>query len=118
MNNIRVSRNFLLREFECKDGSHQVAVKAELIEKLQRLRDLIGQPMIVTSGYRNQSHNAAVGGAAQSRHLTGEAADVRVAGMHPDEVAQLAAQVGFNGIGIYNRFTHVDIRPNPARWNG
>ena len=118
MNNIQIAKNFMLRELECKDGSHQVAVKAELIEKLQRLRDLIGQPVIVTSGYRNPSHNAAVGGAAQSRHLTGEAADIRVPELHPDEVAQIATDVGFNGVGIYSSFTHVDIRTQPTRWNG
>ena len=118
MNNIRISKKFLLREFQCKDGSHQVAIKAELIDKLQMLRDLVEKPIVVTSGYRNQSHNAAVGGSPNSRHLIGEAADIQIPGLHPDEVAQMAAEIGFNGIGIYSSFTHVDVRSQPARWNG
>jgi uncharacterized protein YcbK (DUF882 family) len=118
MNQIRISENFLLKEFECKDGSHQVRIKRELLEGLQKLREEAGQPVIITSGYRNPGHNARVGGSPTSRHLTGEAADIRIPGLHPDEVAQLAAAAGFTGIGIYDSFTHVDVRPVPARWRG
>ena len=118
MNNIRISKDFLLREFECKDGSHQVMVKAELLEKLQRLRDLAKKPVIITSGYRNPVYNEWVGGSPTSRHLTGEAADIRVPGLHLDEVAQLAREAGFTGIGIYRSFTHVDVRREPVTWRG
>ncbi|MDW7678876.1 MAG: D-Ala-D-Ala carboxypeptidase family metallohydrolase [Bacillota bacterium] len=118
LNQISISENFILKEFECNDGSHQVALRHELLDKLQRLREEAGKPVIITSGYRNPSHNARVGGSPTSRHLTGEAADIRIPGLHPDEVAQLAAAVGFTGIGIYDSFTHVDIRPVPARWRG
>lgn len=118
MNNIRISNNFTLREFQCKDGSHQVAIDSKLLEKLQRLRDLAGKAINITSGYRNASHNKAVGGSPTSRHLTGQAADIHIAGMTPTQVAKLASQVGFTGIGVYNTFTHVDIRLVPAKWNG
>ena len=118
LNNIRISKDFLLREFECKDGSHQVVLKAELLERLQRLRDLAEKPVIVNSGYRNPAYNEKVGGSPTSRHLMGEAADVRVPGLHPDEVAQLAREAGFTGIGIYRSFTHVDVRKEPVTWRG
>ncbi len=118
MNNINLSNNFTLREFACKDGSHQVAIHSELLERLQRLRDLAGKPITITSGYRNTSHNKAVGGSPTSRHLLGQAADIQIPGLHPDEVAQMAKQAGFSGIGIYPTFTHVDIRPNPTTWKG
>jgi len=38
-------------------------------------------PIIINSGYRSPQVNAAVGGAKGSNHLTGCAADIRVAGM-------------------------------------
>ena len=118
MNNIQISTHFHLREFQCKDGSYQVVLKRDLLDKLQRLRDLAGLPVIVTSGYRNAAYNLKVGGSPTSRHLRGEAADIRVPGLNPDQVAQLAEQVGLTGIGVYNTFTHVDVREQPMRWRG
>jgi len=40
-------------------------------------RDLLGAPQIVNSGYRSPRHNHTVGGAPQSRHLWGDAVDLR-----------------------------------------
>ena len=49
-----------------------------LIEKvLDPLREAYGKPIIVTSGYRCEKLNKAVGGAASSQHVKGEAADIR-----------------------------------------
>jgi len=118
LNNVVVSKNFVLKEFQCKDGNHQVVLKADLLDKLQRLRELADKPVIITSGYRNPAYNLKVGGSPTSRHLRGEAADIQVAGMSPDQVAELAEQVGFKGIGVYDTFTHVDVRGVPARWRG
>ena len=44
---------------------------------LQKLRNLIGMPIVVTSGYRSEAVNKAVGGAKNSAHLRGGAADIR-----------------------------------------
>lgn len=44
---------------------------------LDKWRELIGLAQTVNSGYRNPSHNASVGGAAQSRHMYGDAVDLR-----------------------------------------
>ena len=43
---------------------------------LDNLRDGWGRPIIVTSGYRCKELNAAVGGACNSQHLKGQAADI------------------------------------------
>ena len=49
-----------------------------LVEKiLDPLREKFGKPIIVTSGYRCKELNKAVGGAAKSQHMSGEAADIR-----------------------------------------
>lgn len=118
MNNIQVSKNFKLREFQCKDGSQLVKVDSQLLNKLQQLRDLIKKPIIITSGYRAPAYNKRVGGASGSQHLLGKAADIKVSGISQNQLAKLAEQVGFNGIGIYKTFVHVDVRFRKARWNG
>ena len=118
MNNIRVAENFILREFQCRDGSNQVVLHSGLLSRLQALRSALGRPVYITSGYRNPGHNARVGGAPDSLHLKGMAADIYVPGMDPEDLARAARDAGFNGIGIYSTFLHVDIRPTPARWRG
>ncbi|RRN78535.1 peptidase M15 [Pseudoxanthomonas sp. SGD-10] len=55
---------------------------------LQPLRDALGKPVIVNSGYRSAAVNRAVGGAATSQHRTGEAADIVVKGMSPEALAR------------------------------
>ncbi len=96
MNNIRVSPNFLMQEFECRDGSHQVVLHSELLEKLQSLRSALGRSVIINSGYRNPEHNRRVGGSPTSLHLQGMAADIRVQGMRPRELVTAARAAGFN----------------------
>ena len=113
----QLSRNFNEREFACKHCG-QVHVESELVTKLQALRDALGRPITVTSGYRCPVHNRNIGGATQSRHMQGQAADLVVTGVSPAAVAQAAERVGFGGIGIYKSgFTHVDIGPK-RRWDG
>lgn len=48
---------------------------------LEMLRERAGGPIIINSGYRSPEVNKAVGGVATSNHLTGCAADIRVAGI-------------------------------------
>ena len=43
---------------------------------LDPLRDLFGKPVLVSSGFRSNDLNRAVGGAATSQHMKGEAADI------------------------------------------
>lgn len=106
--NMRVARNFLLSEFACKDGSKTIIVDFELLELLQRLRDVVGR-VIITSAYRTEAYNKKVGGIATSFHLSGKAADIQVPGLTPYEVAIIADRIGFLGVGVYPTFTHVDV---------
>ncbi|WP_053954675.1 YcbK family protein [Inediibacterium massiliense] len=119
MNNVYISKNFKLKEFECRDGSHLVKVDEKLIILLQILRDRVQKPIIITSGFRTEKYNQRVGGAKKSQHLLGRAADIKVPGVYPDEVAKIAKEIGFKGIGVYKNFTHVDVREgNMAFWRG
>ncbi len=58
---------------------------AQLI--LQPLRDHVGRPIVISSGYRSPALNRAVGGAPSSHHMQGRAADITVPGMKPRDVA-------------------------------
>lgn len=112
-----LSNNFNEREFACRHCG-QVYVEPDLVTKLQALRDILGRPVKVTSGYRCPVHNRNIKGAPQSRHMQGQAVDLVVEGVSPTAVAKVADQVGLGGIGIYatSGFTHVDVGPK-RRWD-
>lgn len=114
--NMKLSKNFSLSEFVCKEGKNEVYVDMKLVEKLQELRDKLGRSINIVSGYRSPSYNAKVKGSKNSRHMEGDAADIKVPGLTPEEVAREAEKIGFDGIGVYDTFTHVDTRGYKARW--
>ena len=116
MNNFKISKNFKLREFQCKDNSCLVKVDSKLLDKLQKLRDRIKKPIIINSGFRTEEWNKKVGGSPRSQHLQGKAVDIMVYGMKPTELAKYAEEIGFDGIGTYKNFIHVDVRGYKARW--
>ena len=123
----RLAKNFTLAEFACP-GSDVIEVDYRLVEKLQRMRDVIsfirGKDTAITimSGYRTQAYNKKIGGADGSQHMYGKAADIHVEGLNPFEVYPYAVYVGFTGIGVYSppedsgSWIHVDVRPASARW--
>lgn len=91
-----------------------------LAKHLDAARELLGGKAItITSGYRPKFVNRAVGGATNSRHVIGDAADIIVAGMHPHQVFwKLNAWHGARGgLGDSDGFTHVDLRGYQARWD-
>lgn len=113
-----LSKNFTVREFRCKDGSDEVKVADDLIVLLQKIRDHFGKPVNIISGYRTQSYNNRCNGARQSKHMTGEAADIQVRGITAKEVALYAESIGVGGVGAYlYGFVHVDCRKDKkVRW--
>jgi len=115
--NKQLSKNFNEIEFACKCCG-QVIISNELVIKLQKLRDLIGKPIHINSGYRCPKNNKEVGGVTNSQHVLGTATDITISGLTSKQIAKYAEQIGFGGIGIYQDFIHVDVRSNKARWNG
>lgn len=118
-------RNFDLEEFACRHCGElpEKGMNPVLLEKLDELRDLVGYPVYVTSGYRCPVHNKAEGGVENSSHVLGQAADIYCNYKTAEDLADLAVQVGFDGIGLYveDGFVHVDCRDDglsPAyyRW--
>ena len=84
---MRLSRNFTLAELVATSHPRlQDTPTLAVIQNLQRLcvlvlqplRDAIGRPVYINSGYRSKRLNARarVGGVPNSRHLQGRAADI------------------------------------------
>ena len=107
---MKLSANFVVKEFQCKDGTDQVLIDLDLVKLLQAIRDKMGATITINSAYRTASHNANVGGSSQSYHLFGRAADIVVTGKTPKEVAACAESVGALGVLRYETFVHVDTR--------
>lgn len=113
--------HFKVREFACKDGSDPVFVSPRLAGVLEAIRTHFGAPVTITSGYRTPAHNAATRGSSpRSQHLYGLAADIQVEGAAPAAVAAYAETLlpDAGGIGIYDTFTHIDVRSQKSRWRG
>lgn len=115
--NVQMTAHFKLSEFQCKDGSTTIILNPKLIAMLEKLRIKAGKPLIINSAYRTPTYNKRVGGAKNSQHMVGNAADIVIKGMTVEQVAKMAEEIGFDGIGRYDSFTHVDVRGYKARWN-
>ena len=115
-----LSENFKESELACK-GTGQLPAQGmdpKLIELLEHIRAHFGKPIVINSGYRSPAHNAKVGGAKNSYHVKGMAADIVVRGVPARVVHAYLNETHYGGVGKYSRFTHVDVRDGKARWNG
>ena len=80
-------------------------------EVLEPVRERLGRPIIVNSGYRCPIHNAAVGGVANSQHLRGEAADLHC--YDNRRLARIIVEQGrYDQLIIYPTFVHVSYKRN------
>lgn len=125
-----ISKNFDWSEFECHCECEMPSdvrknIRFLVRSLLQPMRTLLGTPITVVSGYRCRSHNRAVGGATNSRHMEGKAADIKLKGMKPFSTYQMLNLVlrnnawGPGGLGVYSTWVHVDLRETTRaiRWN-
>ena len=96
-----------------------------LVAALQKLRDRVGRPVRITSGYRSWDRNVAVYRRSNppkkptlSRHCSGQAADITVAGMTGMAIAKAAVDALGDGIGvgIGASFAHIDVRGTWTSW--
>lgn len=120
MNVGQLSKDFYEWEFACRCGCGYATPNPRLVWGLQRLRDIIGEPLNINSGCRCAEHNRRVGGSVNSQHLTGKAADVwaDIPLMQLYRAALLVPEFQTGGIGVYpeENFLHVDVRGTEAQW--
>lgn len=125
---MQLTQNFTLNEFKSKDGKEfplDVINNLRFLSvQLQTLRNALGKSISITSGYRSPEHNKKIGGALNSFHVKGMAADIQVPGMTPkevyDKIEELikSGSIVQGGLGLYKSWVHYDTRGVKARWNG
>ncbi len=115
---VKLSPHFKRKEFACKCGCGFSLPDTELIAVLEDVRSHFAKPVKLNSSCRCPDHNKAIGGAPNSAHVQGIAADIVVVGVAPSQVQQyvLNKYQDRYGIGTYNTFTHIDVRAKKARW--
>jgi uncharacterized protein YcbK (DUF882 family) len=127
--NLQITKNFNMSEMEFFDTvpPQLVANATELLNNLQVIRDACGKSIKIISGYRSPERNKEVGGATMSQHMFGNAADIQIAGMLPQDMYNLVeklikdGKVKEGGLGVYPReggWIHYDCRGSKARWKG
>jgi len=122
----RITPHFKRIESQCKgkncDGRGNNCggdtVDVELAKVLNRLRNHYNVEVEIISEFRCKKHNKDSGGAKNSEHLTGKAADIKVKGKTPLEVyAYLNLEYPRKyGMGLYSGWVHIDVRKKKARW--
>lgn len=114
MSDERYTRDFAVYEFASPDGLvPSQRMDPVFMTRLQALRDLWGEPLIITSGIRSPEHNLNVGGVPNSQHLLGLACDIDTSDLNGYQrwlFLSYAFSLGFKGIGITDDFIHLDMR--------
>jgi len=114
-----LSKNFSRLEVQCPCGCGANKISSVLIEKLQKVRNIIGRPIVITSGVRCEFYNASLKNSSMnSSHIPdsygmGNAVDIAcTTSKYRYELIQVA-QKFFNRIGIscgqYGGFVHLDV---------
>ncbi len=115
----QLTKHFSESEFTCRCGCQQVNIDINFVEELEKLREMFGKKMTITSGFRCASHNQASGGYPNSMHLKGRAADIYVPNsddMHTLLRLVFTSGLNFGGIGIGKAFIHLDNRSKKRCW--
>ena len=97
----RLTPNFTVYEFRCRDGSDTVMIDESLVVLLQCIREHFGKAITITSGYRTEHYNnvtlpaKGIKTSRNSQHLLGRAADIQVQDTDPLAVAAYAESLLF-----------------------
>jgi hypothetical protein len=126
-----LSKNFTTGELAYSGGNHfdKARIDPKLVELLQKLREYVDKPISIVSSYRPYLYNIKIyterarkrgttPKPTQSRHSSGQAADVKIKGMTGVEIAKAAIDVWGTelGVGIDDDNAHVDVRPEWSIW--
>lgn len=115
-----ISKYFKLSEFRSKDGADfpQDVLQnlQKLVVNLDTIREEIGLPIQVNSGYRSTAHNKKISGAKNSYHVKGLASDLSVKDISPNALKEIivglmdSGKITAGGVKAYVTFVHYDIR--------
>lgn len=133
----QITNNFTLEELLHSNLAMEkkISNEANVIEKnnlrilarnvLQPIREMLGTPIVISSGFRNEIINKAVGGVPTSQHRLGQAADWSPKNMTPRHAFNRIIEsnkIPYDQIILYddgrNNFVHVSYNPNLQKQRG
>jgi uncharacterized protein YcbK (DUF882 family) len=119
---ISLSKDFRVREFDCHcNDCHETLVDDLLVEDLQRMRDALGGPLYINSGYRCSRYQETLRrfgyetAKGKSTHEMGLAADVQTKRHRGEKLEDVARASGFHAVGVAKWWVHVDTRSDKFR---
>ena len=119
------TKYFKSSEFDCPSfpGSG-IHMSDELVDLLDQLRERVGRPVSISSGFRTREHNddlisRGYKASQYSEHLQGNAVDIVVKNSGEKyEIVKTALEIGFTRIGISSNFVHLDLGDRAGRKDG
>ena len=102
--------HFKKDEFACGCGCGLNNIDLKLVMRLEKARRNLTIPFIISSACRCSNHNKSVGGSESSSHIKGLAVDILIdSSSSRYKIIQSLLDNGFNRLGVYKNFVHVDI---------
>lgn len=106
--------NFVVNEYMASYKGRYGILQDHMTGHLQDVRDFIGGPLTLNSGYRSPGYNAGVGGVEYSRHQYGDGVDVQADGWTVEELGDVCTTLDAGYVGLYeDGHTHCDWRDDP-----
>ncbi len=111
------SKYFSEKEFNrCTPSCSLQDMKQEFMNKLDKLRELAGIPLVINSAFRTIQYEKSKGRNGTSSHVLGVAIDIRCNdSQNRFKVLEGALKLGFKRIGVANSFIHLDISKKHAQ---
>ena len=115
--NERVSSSFLVKELAGANATF-ARIDVALVEALQNFRNAVGAAVIIVSAYRHPAQDQQARGLPNNGHVSGQTAEIRVAGRTARDLARLALEtLGCQiGIGLGANSIEIDVRGSLATW--
>lgn len=110
--------NFQPWEFECSHTG-KCEMNEAFMDRLQRLRERLNMPLVITSGYRDPSHPIEIAKPEPGVHTLGRAVDIAADSQAQYRIMKAAVELGFTGFGFSRTFIHIDDwgeSPRPNVW--
>jgi len=121
------SKYFSYDEMKCKCGCDQAPMDQQLMTTLDNIRQALGKPIIISSGYRCPNHPIEAKKSKPGAHATGKAADLAVDREDAYKVLMAAFFMDIKRVGVQQkgsgRFIHLDTAdaqdgfPSPTVWS-
>ena len=111
-NGLKNGPNFSRSEMACKETGEE-GVTTELMNALQALRNVVGVPLSISSGFRSANHSVEKAKDKPGTHAQGKAVDIICSHTLAYTIISHASDLGFTGIGVKQsgggRFLHLDV---------